>query len=208
MNQHNLEITKTARYFTLGNEVDPEEVWFVLHGYAQLGNFFLKKFESLDNGKRLIVAPEGLHRFYWNGFSGRVVASWMTKEDRLVDIADYVNFLDSVYSKVVPKTATVRLLGFSQGTATACRWAVLGNSRFDRLTMWAGAFPTDVDYFENAGKLNALRPQVVIGDKDPYYDEGKIDEHLDFLRERGLEFSVHRFQGDHNIYPEPLREIV
>ena len=64
MQQKNISITKTARYFILGDASEKiEEVWFVCHGYAQLANYFIKNFEVLDNGKNLIVAPEGLSRF-------------------------------------------------------------------------------------------------------------------------------------------------
>ena len=88
MNKKEIKVPKTARYFTIGNEEQPDEIWFVLHGYAQLANYFIEKFRVLESKNILVVAPEGLHRFYWNGMSGRVAASWMTKEDRLTDIAD------------------------------------------------------------------------------------------------------------------------
>ena len=43
MQKHEIEITKTARYFTLGelNE-NTKTVWFVLHGYAQTAEDFLE----------------------------------------------------------------------------------------------------------------------------------------------------------------------
>lgn len=209
MNKQEIEVPKTARYFTIGNEESPDEIWFVLHGYAQLANYFLEKFRALESKNFLVVAPEGLHRFYWNGMSGRVAASWMTKEDRLTDIKDYVRYLDSVYHAVVPgKSAKVRLLGFSQGTATACRWADQGNSCFDQLILWAGAFPDDIDYFERADLFNNLNMKVVIGTKDQYYTKEQIDAHLGGLKNKGIQFDLHLFDGDHNIYEAPLLEIL
>ena len=92
MIQKNITIPKTARYFVLGEASEQiEEIWFVIHGYGQLANYFIKKFEVLNNGKNLIVAPEALHRFYWKGFDGKVGASWMTNVERLEEIADYIN---------------------------------------------------------------------------------------------------------------------
>src|SRR5438477_56805 len=85
--------------------------------------------------ERDTVAPEGLSRFYLTESPAerRVGASWMTREDRLHEIDDYVRYLDGVYGNVVPRNARVTALGFSQGTATVCRWAGLGSSRIDRL---------------------------------------------------------------------------
>jgi predicted esterase len=95
MLQKNIIIPKTARYFILGEPSDQiEQIWFVCHGYGQLANYFIKNFEQLNNGKNLIATPEGLHRFYWKGFSDKVVASWMTKEDRNEVIGDNDEFIN------------------------------------------------------------------------------------------------------------------
>src|SRR6266498_2722637 len=140
MQEHRLTVSRTARYFTLGRP--DREVWFVLHGYGQLAALFLRHFEPLDDGTRLIVAPEGLSRFYLteDPAERRVGASWMTREDRLTEIEDYVQYLDAVHADVVGSVdrslVKVRVLGFSQGAATACRWASTGASRVDRLIVW------------------------------------------------------------------------
>jgi len=210
MEKHEIEIKTKARFFTLGDlNEETEEVWIVLHGYGQLANRFLKKFESIDNGKRLIVAPEGLSRFYWKGFSGNVVASWMTKEDRLDDIDNYVNYLDTVYKQIIgDKKIKVRLLGFSQGTATACRWAIHGDSKIDQLIMWAGAFPEDVNYFENSDFFNKLDIKFLVGNEDRMFTKEQIKAHRDMIVEKGVDFEYLEFEGDHNIYDQPLLELV
>ena len=113
-------VHKTARVFVLGSVEKATDVWIVLHGYAQLANTFLSEFEHLANGHTAIVAPEGLHRFYRKGFYGDVVASWMTKEDRLTDIQDYVNYLNNLVQSFPKSVQNVHVLGFSQCVATAC----------------------------------------------------------------------------------------
>ena len=98
MKEQTIETKKTARYYTLGTlSENTKTVWFVCHGYGQLANYFLRNFKLLENEKTFVISPEGFHRYYLNGFSGRVGASWMTKEDRLNDIADYVAYLDQLY---------------------------------------------------------------------------------------------------------------
>ncbi|HXL53845.1 MAG TPA: hypothetical protein VN945_11990, partial [Gemmatimonadales bacterium] len=142
---------RTARYFTLGNSSGVAEVWFACHGYGQLAARFLEKLRVLDDGRRYLVAPEGLSRFYLSesATERRVGATWMTREDRLAEIDDYVRYLDAVYADVFASIdrahVTVHALGFSQGTSTVSRWAALGKAQIDRLTLWGGEFPPDLD---------------------------------------------------------------
>src|SRR5712692_3984827 len=120
MQEHRLAIARTARYYTLG-ALGPatRQVWFVCHGYGQLAGRFLRHFAPLDDGSRVIVAPEGLSRFYLTERAAerRVGASWMTREDRLAEIDDYVHYLDAVQTAVAasghPAPAAVHALGFS-----------------------------------------------------------------------------------------------
>ena len=158
MIQKNIVVQKTARYFVQGEVTDQtEEVWFVCHGYGQLAKYFLKKFEILNDGKKLVVAPEALNRFYWQGFSGRVGASWMTKEDRLEEIDDYTNYLDSVFQEVLSefngREVRINILGFSQATATVCRWVASKKPEITNLILWAGAFPHDLNYEKDKSYL-------------------------------------------------------
>src|SRR5437667_4129795 len=147
MQEHVFSTPRTARCFTLGSPQGATDVWFVCHGYGQLASRFLERFRALEAERRCIVAPEGLSRFYLTESPAerRVGASWMTREDRLNEIDDYVRYLDGVYGNVVPRNARVTALGFSQGTATVCRWAGLGSSRIDRLIVWGGEVPPDLD---------------------------------------------------------------
>jgi len=141
LQEHHLTVSRTARYFTLGESPrGVEEVWFACHGYAQLAGRFLEKLRVLEDRQRYVVAPEGLSRFYLTESPAerRVGASWMTREDRLHEIDDYVRYLDALYREVLGRVegpaARVTALGFSQGTATVSRWAALGQSR---LTTWS-----------------------------------------------------------------------
>ena len=58
MEQH-LTSTKTFRYFTYGDIDKATKLIFVLHGYGQLAEFFIRKFHFLEEDY-LIVAPEGM----------------------------------------------------------------------------------------------------------------------------------------------------
>src|SRR4029077_14123970 len=167
MQEHHISVMRTARYFTLGDRSGVAEVWFACHGYGQLAARFLEKLRVLDDGRRLLVAPEGLSRFYLteSPTERRVGASWMTREDRLYEIDDYVRYLDGLYAHLAPRTARVTALGFSQGTATVCRWTALGSSRVDRLIVWGGEVPPDLDL----KRLRVPSLTLVYGTRDEFF---------------------------------------
>src|SRR5881296_4496989 len=136
MEEHHITTSRTARYYTLG-QLGPStrEIWFVCHGYGQLAGRFVRHFEPLAGKTRFMVAPEALSRFYLEDTAvpasqRKVGATWMTREDRLREIDDYVRYLDALHAEVFARVergaVTLHLLGFSQGTATACRWAARG----------------------------------------------------------------------------------
>lgn len=207
MQQKKISVPKTARYFVLGEPTaDITTIWFVCHGYGQLANYFLRHFECLETKQTLVVAPEGLHRFYWEKFSGRVVASWMTKEDREDDITDYVNYLDLLYEEVLAsmknKKVKIVVLGFSQGTATVCRWIANGRSHVDELILWAGTVPGDVEFPD--GAVKQLKTYFVAGDADEFIKEDQVTECRDLLANKKLPVEIIRFEGKHELHEPTL----
>ncbi len=199
MQEHTLSTSRSARYFTLGAPERAGECWFVCHGYGQLATRFLERFRPLAVPERCIVAPEGLSRFYLTDKpeERRVGASWMTREDRLHEIDDYVRYLDAVYAKVAPAHAKVTALGFSQGTATVCRWAALGesSSRIDRLILWGGDVPPDLDL----KRLRVPRLTLVYGTHDGFFTPKVVAANESRLREQGIRYELVSFDGGHEI---------
>ena len=98
MKERNINFEFKARYYKLGDIThETKQVWFVLHGYGQLAQYFIKKFKAIESSQICIVAPEGLSKFYLEsvtsrsaGGSNRVGATWMTRENREVDIENYI----------------------------------------------------------------------------------------------------------------------
>ncbi|HKW41431.1 MAG TPA: hypothetical protein VJN39_09280 [Gemmatimonadales bacterium] len=215
--EHHLAVSRSARYFTLGGE-HPDQVWFVCHGYGQLAARFLDKVRALDDAARAaryVVAPEGLSRFYVSEkpTERRVGASWMTREDRLAEIADYVRYLDAVYDDVFSRLdrtrVTVHALGFSQGSATASRWVALGKARIDRLILWGGEFPPDLDLAHEpaASRLRAARPTLVYGQADEFITPKVAQGILERLGQHAIPCEEIVFQGGHAIDDAVLRRL-
>jgi predicted esterase len=215
MQEHHLPITRTARYYTLGEAAAVlREVWFVCHGYGQLAGRFLRHFAVLDDGARLIVAPEGLSRFYVGSGEGagaqeKVGAAWMTREDRLAEIHDYVNYLDAVYADVLRRVdrATVRVhaLGFSQGTATVSRWVVFGTARVDRVVLWGGEVPPDLDLAAVRERLAGTDLTLVAGRHDEFITPKVVARDEERLRRADIPCRVVAFDGGHELDDAILR---
>jgi predicted esterase len=212
MIENHIPVSRTARYFTLGAPGEKiKEVWFVCHGYGQLAGFFLRNFWPLDNGVRFIVAPEALSRFYLNNTFRRIGATWMTKEDRLHEINDYVNYLDAVYRRIfteIPREQVkITLLGFSQGTATVCRWISRGEVKADRLILWAGLIPPELDFEKDRETFTNLNLTMVLGTKDEYAKPDLIAEQENRLKSNRIPFQLVSFEGGHVIHQETLKKL-
>lgn len=205
----NIFVQKTARYFVLGvSSAKINSVLFVLHGYSQLAEDFIKYFKSIKNESMLIIAPEALNKFYIKGFSGKIGAAWMTKEDRENEIKDYVNYLDSVYEEVnnleFLSKIKITVLGFSQGAATACRWISKGKSKIDRLILWGGGIPPDIDFEISKELFNSVDLTIVIGDKDEFISADQVEKEVQRLKSNNIKHSLIVFEGKHIIKKEIL----
>lgn len=194
------------------------EVWVVCHGHGQLAARFLSRFLPLEREDRLFIAPEALSRYYLTPPKGGphlpntpVGATWMTSEDRECEIEDYVRYLDALHDEIFSIVARekVRLwvLGFSQGTATAARWVARGKVDPDRVVLWAGLLPPEL----NAQTAAALAPRapltLVLGRKDEFARPDLVAAEEVRLNELRVPHETIRFDGGHEIVPDTLRSL-
>ena len=218
--EHHLEVVRTARYWTLGDPSTADQIWFVLHGYQQLALRFLRRFEAIADGRRLIVAPEGLSRFYVSTEQGRhgsgsvVGATWMTREDRQHEIRDYVRYLDRLADVVLGGEGRTRggdsaitVLGFSQGVATATRWITQGRLRPDRLLLWGDFVPPDLDLAVARAAFGHLDVVLVRGDDDRALAPRLAEEERTRLAAAQITHRVVSYPGGHDIHEETLRAL-
>ena len=206
---HHLRVQRTARYFTLGGESPGRRaVWFVLHGYGQLAGEFVRYFGDLATPDALIVAPEALNRFYTVAVEKTpardrpVGATWMTREDRASDIADYVEYLDVLYDDVAgpspDPSLAINVVGFSQGAATATRWVTHTNRRLDRLILWGGLLPPETEV-SPGDALRRVRLTLVAGTRDQYVTEPALAGERARLDAARVPYDLITFEGGHAI---------
>ncbi len=212
MHAHHTTIQKTVRYFTIGKPTPQvKHLWVCLHGYGQLADWFGKRFEKWASKERLFLFPEGPHRFYTEGTSGRVGASWMTREDRLNDIEDQYNYLENLVADVrrnLPPTCKIHILGFSQGVATAFRWVDRSALSFASLVTWAGTYPPDIDYALHREKFNPLKMHACFGDEDEFISTENAQKLLGQLAEQNIGITPHFYKGGHKLYLDLLAEVI
>jgi predicted esterase len=205
MTEHHLAVTRSARYYQVGAlSAQTKQVWFVCHGYGQLAAYFSRHFAFLNEADphTVVIAPEGLSRFYLSGSSGRVGASWMTRDDRLSEIDDHVNFLNQLAEKVLDEClpdVQVTVLGFSQGTATVCRWLAQAYFRPVHLILWAGGFPDDLAPAAAQNLLHNLPLTIVIGTDDEYVTLAQATQQHKQLLQLGAQAELVSFAGKHEL---------
>ncbi len=216
MQEHHLSVSRPARYFALGTSSgEVGEVWFACHGYGQGASRFLEKLRVLDDGQRYLVAPEGLSRFYLSESptERRVGASWMTREDRLAEIEDYVRYLDALYVEVFGSLdrarVSVHALGYSQGASTVSRWVAMGKAKIDRLTLWGGEFPPDLDLTLDTvvNRLRAARMTLVYGRSDEYITPKVVSGIVERFRQHEISYEEMPFDGGHELNEAALRRL-
>ena len=215
-----VEVPRTARYWAAGAS-DARDVWVVVHGYGQLAEYFVRPFAALAGDARLVVAPEALSRFYLGSGEGgahgaRVGATWMTREDRLVEIADYVRWLDRALDAATggfdAARSRLHVLGFSQGAVTATRWLHDRHRRglpsAARLVLWGGAVPHDLDLVADGEVLRRTPLTLVVGDDDQFANPAMVTEQAARLDAAAVSYALLRYAGGHRIDADALATVL
>jgi len=180
--------------------------WLTLvgfHGYRENAAMHLTTLESIPGADGwLLVAVQGLHRFYTKG--GDVVASWMTREDRELAIADNIDYVGHVLDAVGAEfpVADRTFIGFSQGAAMAFRAAAHFAAR--ALIVAGADVPPDV----LAGTAVPLPPVVYgRGDRDALYTEEMHSKDVAALERLGVQVERVTFPGGHELAPAFLATV-
>lgn len=208
MQLHTRATTRTGRFATLGDPSSARRCWFVLHGYGQLIERVMRRFNGVVPADTYVVAPEGLSRFYTqmprpDGSHLELVgATWMTRASREDDIADALHWLEVVRidtMALLPADVSVGVLAFSQGVATAMRWLAMETFMPSAFVSWGGRPAHDVHEAALGRQLSRAAVTVVAGDADPFMTDDVLGEILTAYRQWQPAATVHRFVGGHHL---------
>ena len=198
MGTHTIAATTHGRYLTeLPKLETPRGLLVGFHGYAEPAEAQLERLRSIPGSSDwLIISIQGLHRFY-NRRSEEVVASWMTRQDRELAIADNVAFVNGVVDAVTRESRVESPLvfaGFSQGVAMACRAACGCPCTVAGLISVGGDVPPELD----RGALSRIRVALVCrGSRDEWYSPEKWAADQARLVDAGVDLSAFGFEGGH-----------
>jgi predicted esterase len=194
-------VSRHARVGIVGDPATATDAWLLLHGYGMLAQGILHWFEKAGRPRRLLVAPEGLSRFYTTEVEGKRVvgASWATRDDLANELDDQYEYLERVVAGIIPPAVPLHVHGFSQGVSVATRWAVRTERPIRRLVCWAGAIPEEITADGLKRKLVREPLHLVVGDRDKRVLPERVEADAARFRTGGLAVQLQRFAGGHVI---------
>jgi predicted esterase len=168
----------------------PWPVLVSFHGYGEDAAVNMTALERIPGVHSwLLIAVQALHPFYTK--NERVVASWMTRQDRDLAIADNIRYVSTVVDVIrgeFETTARIVFAGFSQGVAMAYRAAA--DIPAAGIIVLAGDVPPDV---------TQPLPDILIGRgrSDSWYSEARMTADLNRLRDMAPRVDTCVFDGGH-----------
>ena len=200
-------------HYSLSHEptFEEKEIWLVLHGYGQLAEFFVRKFNRFSSSDRLFIAPEGTNYNYLEGFQGRVGANWMTRHEREIAIENNHRFLDTLMETILSRYSEkpkIHALGFSQGAATLTRWASRWKEEMSTLVLWAGGFALDMEVQNGKEKFQNTDLILVLGDRDELIIPESIQKQEELISQLKKEVVRLSFPGGHELDSDLLGKII
>ena len=165
------------------------------HGYMENAAIQMKRLEEIPGASAwTLVSVQGLHRFY-RGRTEEVVASWMTREDREVAIADNLAYVATALDEV-PHDDSTRIVyaGFSQGSAMAFRAAVLGRDRASGVIVIGGDVPPEL----LADRSLEFPPALLArGERDEWLTQARFEADVAALALRNAPVQSMVYDGAH-----------
>jgi len=197
-------------YFTL-NSYSPKtkNIWLVFHGMGYLSRYFLNYFSELDIDENFVIAPQAPSKYYFGPDFKHVGASWLTRENTVMETANVLEYVDAVFNKEKPhELPNFIVLGYSQGVSIALRWLSSRKVKCDRLVMHSGGIPKeltpkDFDYLDRNTKVT-----YIYGSNDQYITEArKTEEELLGSELFGNRLEIRVFKGVHEVNKQFLANI-
>ncbi|MGK0315956.1 MAG: putative esterase [Saprospiraceae bacterium] len=193
-----IQIARTGVFYKVGTDL-AQRHWFCCHGYAQVADLMINKFDRREAKGEKVVCVEAPNRFYWKGVRGNPVTTWMTSRYRLDEIRDNNDYLNKVFQSEINQGSEKVLFGFSQGGTTMWRWIHDQRPEFDVFVNYAGWIPEDLDLKVLSEYLKGKRLVFIYGTQDEYLTKDRI-EALEMIIERsGLDIKVIKNAGNHSI---------
>ena len=171
------------------------------HGYGESADDQLPRLAAIPGSDDwILVSIQGLHRFY-DRRTERVVASWMTSQDREHAIADNIAYVSRVLKEVLDGRAAdvIVFAGFSQGVSMAFRAAVSAAVPRRYVIAVGGDVPPEL----SAEELRTLSSVLICrGAEDQWYRADSFAADVQRLQAANVSIHSHMVAGGHEWSPE------
>jgi len=173
--QKTASYTSTNTYDTLNTLNDnTQNVWIVFHGIGYLSRFFISYFSSLNAEENYIICPQAPAKYYKDTNYRKVGASWLTKENTIIDTENVLNYIDAIIeTEKIPKNINIIVLGYSQGVSIASRWLAKRKHVCNKLILISGVFPKEI-CSEDFEHLPNLKVSHTVGSNDPIFEKTNV----------------------------------
>jgi predicted esterase len=188
-----------------------KNVWIVFHGIGFLSRYFIKNFNELPKEENYIIAPQAPSKYYLNRDYRHVGASWLTKENTVLETTNVLNYMDNLFAvENIPEDCQLIVLGFSQGVSIAARWAAKSKINLDQLILYAGGIPEELTPNDfNFLRFSDAKVKLVMGNKDEYITETRLKKEKEKMENLfSGKGQLIAFEGGHEIKKELLMNLV
>lgn len=175
-----------------------------LHGYGQTGADFLAVTRRMAGEGMAACAPQGSNQL-WDRQTRTISFSWLTSFERDDSVHANNAFLDRVIDELAAAgeidCGGVYLMGFSQGSSVAYRYARSRPDRVRGVISICADLPPDVE--SGLGPLRGIPVFIAYGLRDPIFPQDKPVHAADALRSAGVDVELVSFDRGH-IIPSSL----
>jgi predicted esterase len=185
--ERTIAVTTHGRYLVaVSKRSAPAPLLVGFHGYAESAETQMARLQKIPGAENwTLISIQGLHRFYQRR-SDTVIASWMTRQDRELAMADNAAYVaavvDAEWSASQGRNGVV-YAGFSQGVAMAFRAAVHSPQPVLGVVAAGGDVPPEID----RDTLSRV-PHVLVcrGSEEAWYTADKFEADQTRLRQAGV----------------------
>ena len=118
-----IAVTTHGRYLVMAPAETPAGLIVGFHGYAENAEIHLEALRAIPGIDRfVVVAVQALHPFYTR--EQRVVASWMTRQDRDFAIADNLAYVETASSRLCDASTAWTAPSSSSASRRAAPWLI------------------------------------------------------------------------------------
>jgi predicted esterase len=213
MNSTEKEISYVSKnsYSTLNRLTEKtKNVWFVCHGMGYLSRYFIKYFSQLNPEENYIIAPQAQSKYYQSKNFKHVGASWLTKENTVVETENIYAYFDAVLkAEHFPESVNLIVFGYSQGVSVSLRYLAKTKLQCQQLVIHSGGIPKELtpDDFSYLNKETSVR--LIYGTEDEYLNSGRIEEETKKAEALfGKRIDIMPFKGKHVVNVELINTLV